>query len=73
MNNTSLTAREFSDFYKIPRSTVLMWCRNGFLEGAFRENTPFGDIWYIPKETVDRFSGKPRRGRPKFQGPLEPA
>ena len=73
MNNTRLTVREFSEFYKIPRSTVLLWCRNGFLGGAFRETTPFGDIWYIPKKTADSFNGKPRRGRPRFRTENESA
>lgn len=67
MDKTNLTAREFSEFYKIPRSTVLLWCRNGFLNGAYRENTPFGDIWFIPRQTAENFKCKPRRGRPKFQ------
>lgn len=62
--NDYLTAKEFSEKYNIGRSTVSLWCRNGTLKGATQENTPFGDVWYIPKETAKNFS-KPERGRPK--------
>ena len=61
--NNRLTIKEFSELHGIARSTVSLWCRNGTLEGAFQEVTPFGDIWYIPQITSDKFR-RPLRGRP---------
>lgn len=58
------TVREFAELHGLPRSTVSLWCRNGFLAGAYQEATPFGDIWYIPEATAAQFDSKPLRGRP---------
>jgi hypothetical protein len=58
-----LTIKEFSDKHRIARSTVSLWCRNGTLKGAYQEQTPFGEVWYIPESTSNEFE-KPKRGRP---------
>lgn len=62
------TVREFAEIHNVPRSTVSLWCRNGFLAGAYLEETPFGGVWFIPAATALAFSAKPLRGRPKASG-----
>ena len=71
----NLTIREFSEIHNIPRRTITLWCANGILEGAFREATPFGDIWYIPRVVSDNFNKLelPKKGRPKQQKELKAA
>lgn len=62
--NKNLTAKEFSELHDVSRATVTSWCRSGKLKGAFQEETPFGNVWYIPAETSKNFV-KPKMGRPK--------
>lgn len=64
MNKERLTIKEFAEIHKVGRSTVSLWCQNGYLEGAYQEETPFGNVWYIPAKTSENFV-KPKRGRPK--------
>lgn len=62
--NDYLTAKEFSETHGVSRATVTAWCRNGKLSGAVQEETPFGNVWYIPKDISNSFV-KPTMGRPK--------
>ena len=59
-----LTIKEFAELKGVGRSTVSLWCRNGDIEGAYKEETPFGDVWFIPQKAAENFE-KPKRGRPK--------
>lgn len=59
------TVKEFAALHGLARSTVSLWCRNGFLAGAYMEETPFGGVWFIPESTAARFESKPLRGRPR--------
>jgi hypothetical protein len=61
-----LTAKEVAGLLNVGRSTINLWCRNGTLHGAFQEQTPFGDVWYIPKNSLVNFNA-PERGRPAKQ------
>lgn len=58
-----LTIREFAERHNVGKSTVALWCNNGTLNGAYQEETPFGNVWYIPEPTSKNFQ-KPKRGRP---------
>jgi excisionase family DNA binding protein len=59
-----LTAKEVAELLNVGRSTINLWCRNGTLQGALQEQTPFGSVWYIPKSSLVNFNA-PERGRPK--------
>jgi|GEM_PF-1911040 len=43
--------------------TIALWVREGKFEGAEREETPRGAVWYIPRKSVEDFQ-KPEMGRP---------
>ena len=59
-----LTAKEFAKIHNVSRSSVTSWCRAGKIPGAFLEQTPFGEVWYIPESSSANFV-KPEMGRPR--------
>ncbi|MET0646724.1 MAG: helix-turn-helix domain-containing protein [Pyrinomonadaceae bacterium] len=56
-----LTAAEAAERLQVGRSTVNLWCRQGRLPGARREDSPVGSYWLIPVAALKTFV-KPKRG-----------
>jgi hypothetical protein len=46
---------------QVGRSTVNLWCRQGRIAGARREDSPVGPYWLIPAASLKNFV-KPKRG-----------
>jgi hypothetical protein len=44
-----LTVREVMARTGAAKPTVTLWCRQGKLPNARREQTPFGEVWMIPE------------------------
>jgi hypothetical protein len=58
-----LTVREVAERTGAAIPTVNLWCRSGRLEGACQENTPYGDYWLIPEDSIKGVVVR-GRGRP---------
>ncbi len=46
-----LTARQFAELRDVPYTTVIFWLRKGALQGAEKQEIPFGRqgfIWRVP-------------------------
>jgi hypothetical protein len=56
-----LTAAQVAERLEVGRSTVNLWCRQGLLAGARREDSPVGPYWLIPESALKTFS-RPKRG-----------
>jgi hypothetical protein len=48
----------------VGQSTVNLWCRQGRFAKARLEQTPRGDVWYIPESDLKAFK-RPAMGRPR--------
>lgn len=52
----------------VPYPTLAFWVRTGRFEGAqLDESNPRGAVWYIPRQSVEKFE-PPERGRPSSNG-----
>lgn len=49
---------------KVSYPTIALWVRDGKFDGAKLKKESRGDVWYIPKSSVENFK-KPEMGRPR--------
>jgi len=62
-----ITARQFAELREVPYTTVIFWLRKGVLEGAEKQEIPFGRQGFICKCRTMRRCQSCRWGRSRKQ------